>query len=136
MPSISLRPLLFILSLSLSPLSLALEDQEYSTAYSQCMDKSDGVTTNMVDCTTAELQRQDARLNQNYKAAIKELTPEKQKQLRDIQRLWIQFRDAECGFYSDLTGGTIDRIFSSSCLLKQTKVRADDLGELAEPLGN
>lgn len=115
---------------------LAIGDTPDSTAYNQCMDKSGGVTTNMLDCATAEFQRQDARLNQNYKAAIKELSPEKQKQLRDIQRLWIQFRDAECGFYSDLTGGTIDRIFSSSCLLKQTKVRADDLAELAEPLGN
>ncbi|TWH77204.1 uncharacterized protein YecT (DUF1311 family) [Azomonas agilis] len=119
-----------LLSVSLSV--SAFEDEDYSSAYNQCMDKADGVTIPMVECAMAEFQRQDTLLNQNYKAALKTLAPEKQKQLREIQRLWIQFRDAECSFYGNLTGGSIDRITSSSCMMEITKARADDLGALAE----
>ena len=56
-----------------------------------------------------------------------------QNQLRDAQRLWIKFRDADCALLGSLTGGSIDRINSASCFLDMTKQRADDLARLAEP---
>ena len=105
----------------------------YSTTYSACMDESGGVTMNMLDCMGSETEQQDARLNQNYKAAMQALTPVQQTQLRDAQRLWIKFRDADCALLGSLTGGSIDRINSASCFLDMTKQRADDLMRLAEP---
>lgn len=54
------------------------------------------------------------------------LTPAQQTQLRDAQRLWIKFRDADCELLGSLTGGSIDRITS------MTKQRADDLARLSE----
>lgn len=108
-------------------------DDGYSTTYTTCMDESGGVTMNMLDCMGSETEQQDARLNQNYKAAMQALPPAQQTQLRDAQRLWIKFRDANCTLLGSLTGGSIDRINSASCFLDMTKKRADDLTRLAEP---
>lgn len=108
-------------------------DDSYSATYSACMDESGGVTMNMLDCMGNETEQQDARLNQNYKAAMQALTPALQTQLRDAQRLWIKFRDADCALFGSLTGGSIDRINSASCFLDMTKQRADDLAGLTEP---
>ena len=107
-------------------------DDGYSTTYSACMDESGGVTMNMLDCMGSEAEQQDARLNENYKAAMQALTPAQQTQLRDAQRLWIKFRDADCALLGSLTGGTIDSVNSASCFLDMTKKRADDLAWLAE----
>ena len=107
-------------------------DDGYSTTYTACMDESGGVTVNMLDCMGSETEQQDARLNQNYKAAMQALTQAQQTQLRDAQRLWIKFRDADCALLGSLTGGTIDSVNSASCFLDMTKKRADDLVWLAE----
>ncbi|PKQ42164.1 hypothetical protein CXP40_07285 [Pseudomonas sp. YY-1] len=96
------------------------------------MDESGGVTVNMLNCMGSETEQQDARLNQNYKAAMQALTPAQQAQLRDAQRLWIKFRDADCALLGSLTGGTIDSVNSASCFLDMTKKRADDLARLGE----
>ncbi|TVT67973.1 MAG: DUF1311 domain-containing protein [Pseudomonas sp.] len=97
------------------------------------MDESGGVTMNMLDCMGSETEQQDARLNQNYKAAMQALDKGQQNQLRDAQRLWINFRDADCALLASLTGGSIDRINSASCFLDMTKQRADGLERLVEP---
>lgn len=108
-------------------------DDGYSETYTTCMDESGGVTVNMLNCMDSETEQQDARLNQNYKAAMQALTPAQQTQLRDAQRLWIKFRDADGALLGSLTGGSIDRINSASCFLDMTKQRANDLGRLVEP---
>lgn len=101
---------------------------DYSSAYTTCMD-SNSSTTGMVSCAADETKRQDARLNANYQAGMKTLEGTKRTAMRDAQRLWIQFRDAEAG----LTGGTLDRINAQMCLLKATKVRADTLAVRFQP---
>jgi uncharacterized protein YecT (DUF1311 family) len=125
----------WLLVIAVITLSAAVQaaDDDYSTTYSACMDESGGVTMNMLACMGSETEQQDARLNQNYKAAMQALAPAQQTQLRDAQRLWIKFRDADCALFGSLTGGSIDRINSASCFLDMTKQRADDLGGLTEP---
>lgn len=104
----------------------------YSKTYSACVDDSGGVTVSMLDCMGSETGLQDARLNQNYKAAMQTLVVAQQIQLRDAQRLWIKFRDADCALLGSLTGGTMDSLNGASCFLDMTKERADDLAWLAE----
>lgn len=125
----------WLLAIAVSALSAGAHaaDDGYNPTYSACMDESGGVTMNMLDCIGSETEQQDARLNQNYKAAMQALTPTQQTQLRDAQRLWIKFRDADCALLGSLTGGSIDRINSTSCFLDMTKQRADDLGRFVEP---
>lgn len=123
-----------LLAIAVTTLSAAAQaaDDSYSTTYSTCMVGAGGVTMNMLDCMGSETERQDARLNQSYKAAMQALTPAQQTQLRDAQRLWIKFRDADCNLIGSLTGGSIDRVNSASCFLDMTKQRADDLAGLTE----
>jgi len=125
----------WLLAIAVTTLSAGAQaaDDSYSSSYSACMDESGGVTMNMLDCMGSETEQQDARLNQNYKAAMQALDKGQQNQLRDAQRLWINFRDADCALLASLTGGSIDRINSASCFLDMTKQRADGLERLVEP---
>lgn len=101
---------------------------QYSPAYQKCLDKSGDTTQGIVECTDKEVKVQDARLNQHYKNAMQGLESEAKKtQLRDVQRLWIKYREAHCSFMGSLTGGTMDRIVGVDCVLQTTKQRADEL---------
>jgi uncharacterized protein YecT (DUF1311 family) len=94
-----------------SPLTPA----DTSKAYAACMDQSGGVTSEMEDCISGEFELQDRRLNRSYKALMASI-PEKRLELRDAQRKWIAFRDANCGFYYDAEGGSAARLAWSSSL--------------------
>ncbi|MDA1379611.1 lysozyme inhibitor LprI family protein [Plesiomonas shigelloides subsp. oncorhynchi] len=72
--------------------------------YARCMDESGGVTASMLDCIGEETMTQDARLNGAYKKLGSQLAPDRKKQLVAAQRLWIQYRDANCRFYADPDG--------------------------------
>lgn len=102
----------------------------YSKQFSTCMDKSGGATFAMVDCINAELKVQDARLNSAYKKLGAKLTPERKIQLRDVQRIWIRYRDANCAFHADPEGGSLARIAGSHCFLQETTLRAQELEQL------
>ena len=84
----------------------------------------------MVECITAEHARQDKRLNAGYKTLMAKLTPERKKQLQATQRLWLQFRDANCGFYADPDGGSLARIAANQCHLDMTTRRAQEFENL------
>ncbi|MBH3427211.1 lysozyme inhibitor LprI family protein [Pseudomonas alkylphenolica] len=114
---------------AIAPVVVAQSD---SPAYSQCMQTAE-TTLDMNNCNGAEIDRQDARLNGAYKKAMATLEPTQQTQLRDAQRLWIKYRDANCKLYYSLTGGTIDQLNGAGCVLELTKARADELGKLLEP---
>lgn len=112
--------------------TFAHADDGLSPTYQVCMDRSEGVTLNMLECFGAETKRHDLRLNQNFQAALQTLESEQQKGLREAQRAWIGFRDAQCGFIDNLTGGSIDRINAADCMLEMTKTRADALEDLVK----
>jgi uncharacterized protein YecT (DUF1311 family) len=96
------------------------------------MDRSGGVTVEMIDCMAAELKRQDAALNANYKVLTNQLTPSRRKQLLEAQRAWIRFRDTNCQFYADPDGGTLAVVEANSCVLTMTASRAQELSQLAQ----
>lgn len=98
-------------------------------SYSQCM-KTANTTVAMRDCSGAELKRQDVRLNQTYKSAMGSLEQPQQDKLREAQRAWVKYRDANCGMYYGLTGGTIDQLNGAGCEVDMTKQRADELEKL------
>ena len=115
----------------LSP-SLYAGESDLSRQYSNCMDRSGGVTVNMLDCIAAETSRQDIRLNNAYKRTMASLNATRKKQLQEVQRLWIRYRDANCKFYADPDGGTIAAVNSNSCYMEATAVRATELENLKE----
>lgn len=124
-----LKKTILLLALLATP---ALAADGYSAAYSRCMNKAGGVTVEMRECIGSETHVHDQRLNKNYKAAMAVLEAPQQTLLRDAQRLWVKYRDANCGMYGQLTGGTMDLIVADDCFLNMTKLRADELGALGQ----
>jgi uncharacterized protein YecT (DUF1311 family) len=123
------RLLLTLAAMLLSVLP-ARADAELSKAFSACIDKSGGVTSAMLACADAELKVQDDRLNKAYRELSGELNAKRRRELQEVQRLWIRFRDANCRFYEDPEGGTAATIAASSCVLELTATRAKELEDL------
>ena len=94
------------------------------------MDKSKGVTSEMLDCISAEFTRQDDRLNENYKRLMSKLSGKRKEGLLEAQRAWIKFRDTNCNFYYDPDGGSAAHLASSDCMLNATADRATELKNL------
>jgi uncharacterized protein YecT (DUF1311 family) len=108
-----------------------MTDVDLSKEYSVCLDKaSEGPWADMFECNGEELDRQDARLNDNYKKLMSKLSRDRNKALLKAQRAWIKFRDAHCDFYLDPAGGSADRLLSSICLVETTANRAKELENL------
>lgn len=106
-----------------------------------CVDRA--TTFEISECLSGELKQQDAELNRVYQAALKttqlgELEPKVRKAfeaaLRDSQRKWVAFRDADC---RELTGyewygGSGSGNASASCMVQMTRARAKDLKDRYE----
>lgn len=117
-----------VISIAIFSLSMCASAKEpYSDRFSACIKDSGGVTVSMVNCIAEELEKQDARLNSVYKQFSASLTAERKKDLVEAQRLWIQYRDANCKFYVDPEGGTAELLAGNECLLWQTTERANEL---------
>jgi uncharacterized protein YecT (DUF1311 family) len=86
----------------------------------------DGSTSEMVECLKAKTAQWDKRMNVAYQQALKDAMPQQREQLRVAQRLWIQYRDANCLYY-DLGEGTIARIDAGECMRSMTEARAREL---------
>ncbi len=92
----------------------------------------DGVSTpEIVNCVMAETAKWDKRMNVAYQKALKDAEAKRQEQLRTAQRLWIQFRDANC-LYFDMGEGTIARIDAAECMRNMTEARARELEEFGQ----
>jgi uncharacterized protein YecT (DUF1311 family) len=109
---------------------LAAAENEMSQDYLACMDKSNGVTGEMLDCISAELAQQDARLNESYKRLMSKLSAKRKEGLLEAQRAWIKFRDANCSFYYDPEGGSAAHLAGNDCVLSATAGRATELRNL------
>ena len=86
----------------------------------------DGGTPEMVACLAAATAKWDKRLNAAYRDALKEAPAAQREPLRKAQRLWLQYRDANCEYYA-LGEGSIARLNAGSCLFDLTKSRAQEL---------
>ncbi len=106
-----------------------------------CMEtEADGYTTfGMMSCTQAETQAWDDMLNREY-ALLRDRAEAmddgefddayavRVERLRDAQRAWISFRDAECALaYSEFGMGTMRQLSGSGCHLHMTAERAIEL---------
>jgi uncharacterized protein YecT (DUF1311 family) len=95
----------------------------------------------MTACAQAEHEAADRELNTTYRACIQAMRymadvpglrisqaelPE--FRLRESQRKWLAYRDANCAFYrSHSMGGTMGALNYLSCMTEMTKVRTEEL---------
>lgn len=111
---------LSVLTLHCTPLSFA------QTSEADCENAQTAVEMNA--CISARYENADERLNSLYNKLRAQLDEEGQKHLRDAQRAWLKFRDAECLWAADeMRGGTGASLIRGACLADQTAIRADDL---------
>ena len=118
--------------ISLGSISLSYaQSPKLSKQYSSCMDKSGGVSRKINACISSEIKSQDARLNKAYQALSKSLNSTRKKQLQEVQRTWIKYRDQNCKFYVDPDGGSLARVNGGICLMDATASRAAELEGLS-----
>jgi uncharacterized protein YecT (DUF1311 family) len=86
----------------------------------------DGSTNEMVECLKAKTAQWDKRLNIAYQKAVQDAGSAQRDQLRAAQRLWVQYRDANCLYYG-MGEGTIARLDAGECMRSMTEVRAKEL---------
>jgi uncharacterized protein YecT (DUF1311 family) len=77
-----------------------------------------------VECLSKALESADMELNRVYTHVKQRLDTEDTQRLINAQRLWMQYRDANCaaasGLYGAGTGGSPARL---ACLEKDTRER-------------
>ena len=86
----------------------------------------DGNTFQMVECLKAKTADWDKRLNVAYQKAVQDAQPVQRDPLRAAQRLWVQYRDANCLYYG-MGEGTIARLDAGECMRSMTEARAKEL---------
>jgi len=99
-------------------------------AYAEDPPKSDNDcddgTLQMIECIEGKTKLWDKRMNAAYQDALKDAEPAQREQLRAAQRLWLQYRDANCAYYQ-LGQGSIARVQAEDCMFRMTKARAKEL---------
>ncbi|PYB81715.1 MULTISPECIES: lysozyme inhibitor LprI family protein [Pseudomonas] len=106
--------------------------EDYSPTYTQCMDKASS-TLAMGACIQAETRLQDDRLNRVYKQLMAKLDSQQQKDLREVQRTWMKYRDGNCAFHGKFSNGSIYRIEGAMCEMDMSKDRAAELERVLSP---
>jgi len=101
----------------------------YGEEYQTCRDAN---THDIVMCVGKLYKTWDGRLSAAYKKLTEmEHEAARTKELKKSQELWVQYRDANCGWYE--TGeGTIHRIWGSECMRVMTACRALELEDAGE----
>ncbi|WP_426233681.1 lysozyme inhibitor LprI family protein [Pseudomonas sp. TWP3-2] len=82
----------------------------------------------LITCGQQTFEKVDAVLNEQYKKALASLAPADRKQLIDVQKKWVRFKDAYCeDIYQSALPGAEAPIERLGCLVQTTNAR---LGEL------
>ena len=102
---------------------VALASAAYAGDQGEPEQSCDGNTFQMVECLKARTAQWDKRMTTAYQQAIKDAGEKQREQLRSAQRLWIQYRDANCLYYG-MGEGTIARVDAGECLRPMTEARA------------
>jgi len=109
-------------------IGLVVASSLYTSAFANEDCKNPQSQLAMNTCAAKDYEREDARLNQNYKELVAKLDAERKSQLKGVQLAWIKFRDLQCEYDSaQYQGGTIYSLVHSTCLLQMTKQRNKDL---------
>lgn len=108
--------------LLLAAIALPAAEDRYAPrpGYDRCIDASEGITVNMLDCIGVEYDYQDGLLNSAYKRAMARLNPSQQATLRNSEREWLRAREGKC--WAEVVkdgndGGTLGTVQRNTCML-------------------
>ncbi|ENV36831.1 hypothetical protein F959_01638 [Acinetobacter venetianus RAG-1 = CIP 110063] len=84
--------------------------------------------TELNKCATQSLSIVEGQIGRVYQKYLKELNDREQNQLRESQRLWVQFKEKDCAFEaSPVKGGSMHSYVLSACLIDRTEKRITEL---------
>ena len=112
-------------------LSAVLALVSFARAADEAEPSCDGNTYQMVECLKAKTAQWDKRLNAAYQKALGAAGDKQSEQLRTAQRLWVQYRDANCLYYG-MGEGTIARLDAGECMRSTTEARAKELESIGQ----
>lgn len=103
-------------------------EARYTPGLEQCLDTPDGQSTaGTIGCIAAELKIQDAALNAAYRQVTAGMNARQRAGLREAQRAWIAFRDADCASRQDWEWGSMSTVAANFCVLRRTVERTIEL---------
>lgn len=116
----------------------ASRDECIGTVADPCLDEPQGQSTaGMVGCYAREIAIWDGLLNSHYDALKDGLETPAFDALRETQRKWIAYRDANCAWPRIFfEGGTIASPIGSSCINQATARRANELADYLDWMQN
>jgi len=117
------RRILFAVPVLAVMAALRAEAEMFGPGFQPCGDKPS--TPAVVECVQAKTNVADQRLNAAYKALQARIDAAQRQPLLSAQRLWVQYRDANCGFYGVL--GSIRQVQAAECIRSMTEDRAYEL---------
>jgi uncharacterized protein YecT (DUF1311 family) len=101
----------------------------YGPDYRKCAERP---TIQLVACVNDRAAHWDRQLNRVYQQLMARLAPQQRDRLRAAQRLWIRYRDANCGFHAAGEGSIAD-VEAAECVRALTQLRYDELDSAANP---
>jgi uncharacterized protein YecT (DUF1311 family) len=93
--------------------ALPAEAEMFGPSFQPCGDQLS--TPAVVECVQAKTNAADQRLNAVYKALQARVAPPQRQPLLSAQRLGVQYRDANCGFYGT-QDGSIRQVQGAECI--------------------
>jgi uncharacterized protein YecT (DUF1311 family) len=125
----SLLAVMLSASVSLPTQAQTAPSPRYGPEYQACAALP---TQGIVECVAARTKEWDAKLTAAYQALMGQQSSDAQRnRLRAAQRLWIQYRDANCGYYA-AGEGSISRVEAAECMRSMTEARARELTEAGQ----
>jgi uncharacterized protein YecT (DUF1311 family) len=100
--------------------------------------KPDSFTNpDLITCGQQSFEKVDAVLNEQYKKTLASLSPADKKQLIDVQRKWVRFKEVYCeDVYQAALPGAEAPIENLACLARATNARLGELIYLQTGLPN
>ena len=92
------------------------------------MQECDGNTAEMVECLSRQAKVWDQRLNEAYQKVMQSVPGGRREKLRAAQRLWVQYRDANCAYYA-AGESTVSRVEAAECMRSMTESRTGELDQ-------
>ncbi|MBA1365043.1 lysozyme inhibitor LprI family protein [Burkholderia gladioli] len=109
--------------LKTSACALLLASSSVFAAQPGCMDKATTQAA-MNACAAGAYKQSDAALNSTYRALVAKLGEPGKTRLKEAQRRWLAWRDAQCAFEaSSVDGGSAAPMLTSQCLDQLTQAQ-------------
>jgi uncharacterized protein YecT (DUF1311 family) len=91
-----------------------------------CPDAQSQAEMNM--CAGKAYKAADAELNQVYRKLVAMLDDDEKVQLKNVETVWLKYRDANCEFVADqFKGGSMRPMIHAFCLADMTKNRTAEI---------